>query len=107
MNAKLRRVATEVRVWHETEMPTALRDVRSQEQSGKHLLTVSSSQFDPMRTSAARTAEQNGLENFRGDSGRSLLEILDSVRQLLDAKMAPGPRSRLERHNRFADEVIK
>src|SRR5450755_3143715 len=33
--------------WHETDMPTALRDVRSQEQSGKHLLTVSSSQFDP------------------------------------------------------------
>jgi len=29
--------------WHETDMPTALRDVRSQEQSGKHLLTVSSS----------------------------------------------------------------
>jgi hypothetical protein len=27
-----------------------LRDVRSQEQSGKHLLSVSSSQFDPKRT---------------------------------------------------------
>ena len=37
--------------WHETDMPTALRDVRSQEQSGKHLLTVSSSQFDPFRSS--------------------------------------------------------
>jgi hypothetical protein len=37
--------------WHETDMPTALRDVRSQEQSGKHLLTVSSSQFEPTRTS--------------------------------------------------------
>ena len=37
--------------WHETDMPTALRDVRSQEQSGKHLLTVSSSQFDPYRKS--------------------------------------------------------
>jgi hypothetical protein len=36
--------------WHETDMPTALRDVRSQEQSGKHLLTVSSSQFDPQQT---------------------------------------------------------
>ena len=23
--------------WHETDMPTALRDVRAQEQSGKHL----------------------------------------------------------------------
>jgi hypothetical protein len=33
--------------WHETDMPTAVRDVRYQEQSEKHLLTVSSSQFDP------------------------------------------------------------
>jgi hypothetical protein len=31
-------------------MPAALRDVRYQEQSGKHLLTVNSSQFDPTRT---------------------------------------------------------
>ena len=29
------------RLWHETDMPTALRDVRSQEQSGKQLLAVS------------------------------------------------------------------
>jgi hypothetical protein len=36
------------RVWHETDMPTALRDVRSQGQSGKHLLALSSSQFDPI-----------------------------------------------------------
>jgi len=44
--------------WHETDMPTALRDVRSQEeeQSGKHLLTVSSSQFDPNRTLAGHPA---------------------------------------------------
>jgi len=33
--------------------------------------------------------------------------ILDSVRQLADAKMASGPRSRLERHNRFVDEVME
>ena len=38
------------RSWHETDMPTALRDVRSQEQSGKHVLPLSSSQFDPKRT---------------------------------------------------------
>jgi hypothetical protein len=38
-------------LWHETDMPTALRDVRSQGQSGKHLLTVSSSQFGPSRNS--------------------------------------------------------
>jgi hypothetical protein len=32
---------------HETDMPTALRDVRSQGQSGKHLLALSFSGFDP------------------------------------------------------------
>jgi hypothetical protein len=34
---------------HETDMPTALRDVRSQGQSGKHLLALSFSGFDPGR----------------------------------------------------------
>jgi hypothetical protein len=34
---------------NETDMPTALRDVRSQGQSGKHLLTLSFSGFDPLR----------------------------------------------------------
>jgi hypothetical protein len=33
--------------WHETDMLTAVRDVRSQGQSGKHMLALSSSQFDP------------------------------------------------------------
>jgi hypothetical protein len=32
-------------------MPTALRDVRSQGQSGKHILALSFSGFDPTRTS--------------------------------------------------------
>src|SRR5207248_3025564 len=32
---------------HGTDMPTALRDVRSQGQSGKHLLALSFSGFDP------------------------------------------------------------
>ena len=35
---------------HETEMPTALRDVRSQGQSGKHVLALSFSGFDPVQT---------------------------------------------------------
>jgi hypothetical protein len=34
-------------------MPTALRDVRSQGQSGKHSLALSFSGFDPIPTSAA------------------------------------------------------
>ncbi len=33
-------------VGHEPDMPTALRDVRSQGQSGKHLLVLSFSGFD-------------------------------------------------------------
>jgi len=33
--------------WHEADMPTASRNVRSQGQSGKHLLTLSFSGFDP------------------------------------------------------------
>jgi hypothetical protein len=35
-------------LWHETDMPTALRNVRYQGQSGKHLLALSSSGFDPI-----------------------------------------------------------
>src|SRR5258708_5694087 len=35
------------RFWHETDMPTALRDVRSRGQSGKHMLAWSFSGFDP------------------------------------------------------------
>jgi hypothetical protein len=42
-----RRVATEVRVWHETDIPTLLRDVRSQGPSGKHILALRFSGFDP------------------------------------------------------------
>jgi hypothetical protein len=40
-----------VRLWHETDMPTALRDVRSQEQSGKYLLGAGISPFGTFRTS--------------------------------------------------------
>jgi hypothetical protein len=39
--------------WHETDMPTAMRDVRSRGQSRKHILAVSLSGFDPTRTSAS------------------------------------------------------
>ncbi len=36
--------------WHETDMATAFRNVRSQGQSGKHLLALSFSDCDPSRT---------------------------------------------------------
>jgi hypothetical protein len=36
-----------VGTWHETDMPTALRNVRYQGQSGKHVLALSFSGFDP------------------------------------------------------------
>jgi hypothetical protein len=42
--------------WHETDMPTAMRDVRSRGQSGKHILAVSLSGFDPKATSPLRHA---------------------------------------------------
>jgi len=35
---KLLRAYLDFPCWHETDMPTTLRDVRSQGQSGKHLL---------------------------------------------------------------------
>jgi hypothetical protein len=41
-----------VACWHETDMPSALRNVRSQGQSGKHMLAWSFSGFDPSETSA-------------------------------------------------------
>ena len=37
---------------HETDMPTTLRDVRFRGQSGKHMLALSFSGFDPIRKSA-------------------------------------------------------
>src|SRR5258708_7854614 len=40
----------DVRTWHETDMPTLLGNVRSQEQSGKHMLASSFSALDPERT---------------------------------------------------------
>jgi hypothetical protein len=45
----------DVALWHFSDMPTALRDVRFQGQSGKHMLTLSFSGFDPSETSASRT----------------------------------------------------
>ena len=40
------------RWWHKSEVSTLLSNVRFQGQPGRHLLTLSSSQFDPTRTSA-------------------------------------------------------
>jgi hypothetical protein len=39
--------------WHETDMSTALRNVLFQGQSGKHLLALSFSGFDPHAALAA------------------------------------------------------
>jgi hypothetical protein len=38
-------------IGHETDMSSLLRNVRSQGQSGKHVLALSFSGFDPERTS--------------------------------------------------------
>ena len=42
-----RQVLVNFHIWHETDMPTALRNVRSRGQSGKHVLALSFSGFDP------------------------------------------------------------
>jgi len=39
--------SVDVACWHETDMPTYLRDVRCWVNSGKHLLSLSFSAFDP------------------------------------------------------------
>jgi hypothetical protein len=43
-----------VRSWHVSEMPTSSSNVGWQQYTGKHLLRLSSSQFDPMYGPAAR-----------------------------------------------------
>jgi hypothetical protein len=43
----------DVRLWHETDMPKYLGDVRYWVNSGKHLLSLSFSGFDPSETSAS------------------------------------------------------
>jgi hypothetical protein len=50
----LSRLAVNDRTWHETDMPATLRDVRFQGQSGKHVLVLSFSGFDPKRTCRLR-----------------------------------------------------
>src|SRR4029077_5255266 len=42
-----------VRIWHETDMPKYLGNVRCWVNSGKHLLALSFSAFDPSRTSTS------------------------------------------------------
>jgi hypothetical protein len=39
-----------VRIWHKCEVPAALSKVRFQGQPGRHLLVLSSSQFDPQQS---------------------------------------------------------
>jgi len=53
---KLLRAYLDFPCWHETDMPTTLRDVRFQGQSGKHMLASSFSGFDPGRTCAQNFA---------------------------------------------------
>ena len=51
MDADLARCSANVSSWHETDMPKYLGDVRCWVNSGKHMLGLSSSQFDPFETS--------------------------------------------------------
>ncbi len=54
-----------VHTWHETDMPTPLRNVRSRGQSGKHLLAASISGFDAVdgaRSAASKCHRVAALE---------------------------------------------
>jgi hypothetical protein len=48
---------------HKADMPTALRDVRSQGQSRKHVLALSFSAFDPEETSPGRGASRGEIRD--------------------------------------------
>src|SRR5258705_13692235 len=47
------RVGRDFRYWHETDMPKYIGDVRCWVNSGKHMLSLSFSAFDPYRSSSA------------------------------------------------------
>src|SRR5260370_19475209 len=49
--------------WHETDMPTALRDVRFQGQSGKHMLASSFSGFDRCCRKSRKSNDAKNLAN--------------------------------------------
>ena len=48
------RLLGNVRCWHQTDMLKRHRNVRFQEQSGKHVLALRFSAFDPKRTSVSQ-----------------------------------------------------
>lgn len=70
----------------------------------RHALSQDNLGRDPQPTRS--DPKRNGPRIRRPRKYRSWGD-LDSVRQLADARMTSGPRSRLERHNRFVDEVIE
>src|SRR6267143_3695369 len=51
-------------LWHETDMPTAMRDVRSRGQSGKHLLAARISPFDPKQSWSAAAKRLDGIQKM-------------------------------------------
>jgi hypothetical protein len=55
------------RFWHKCEVPTALGNVCFQGQPGSHLLTMSSSQLDPLQTSCLGVAHLRWLPRRNGD----------------------------------------
>jgi hypothetical protein len=61
---------------------------------------------NPKRASSARTSDQ-AISKIPKKLWGDLTQILDSVRQLMDANTTSGTGSRLERRSRFVDEVIE
>jgi hypothetical protein len=62
-----------VHTWHEADMPTASRNVRYWVNSGKHLLSLSFSGFDPQRTwRPPKILHSTGPKGLRATNVRSL-----------------------------------
>src|SRR5258708_2652053 len=84
------------RLWHETDMPTTLRDVRFQRQSGKHKLPSSSSAFDPKPTCGREqsTPVPAGQPLAFHAPGQEVDAVLAEERLLLEheSRHAPMPR---------------
>jgi hypothetical protein len=75
LNSKLcEPMAVDVSSWHETDMLTAVRDVRSQGQSGKHILAVSFSGFDPEQKSA--TSKVSSVDRSLKVGGRHRVAVI-------------------------------
>jgi hypothetical protein len=58
------RSGDDIRLWHQPDMPTLFRNVRTQGQTGKHVLALSFSGFDPKRSWSAAAKRLDGIQKM-------------------------------------------